>query len=215
MLDLTMEMETPAAAPGLPELRPTLGNISDFQWSPEDVTRLRIMWEGGRSASIIANEFGGGMTRNAVLGKIWRLGYRKEKTTVSLRNTSPWLTRRDEQALKEAKIKKMTDRAEKEKQRKELEQNRRKQRLEAALVPDDPIIDVNTPLPTSRLVKLLALRDGLCHWPLGDPLSKSFSYCGADSDIGRTYCPGHMAMAYYPPQRRLRNNQLRSPARVF
>lgn len=41
-------------------------------WTEERVKRLRELWRDGRSATEIANELGG-VSRNAVIGKIHRL----------------------------------------------------------------------------------------------------------------------------------------------
>src|SRR4051812_833531 len=43
-------------------------------WTDERVERLKKLWSDGLSASQIAAELGGGVTRNAVIGKVHRLG---------------------------------------------------------------------------------------------------------------------------------------------
>jgi len=44
-----------------------------MSWSDERVEKLKKMWSEGQSASQIAKELGG-VTRNAVIGKVHRLG---------------------------------------------------------------------------------------------------------------------------------------------
>ena len=44
-----------------------------MSWSDERVEKLKKMWAEGQSASQIAKELGG-VTRNAVIGKVHRLG---------------------------------------------------------------------------------------------------------------------------------------------
>lgn len=44
-----------------------------MSWTDERVEDLKRLWADGLSASIIAKQLGG-TTRNAVLGKVWRLG---------------------------------------------------------------------------------------------------------------------------------------------
>jgi len=39
-----------------------------------------------------------------------------------------------------------------------------------------------------------------CRWPLGDPLSEDFAYCGLQPAPGRSYCAGHCRLAYQPPK---------------
>lgn len=44
-----------------------------MSWTDERVEMLKVMWTEGKSASQIAKELGG-VTRNAVIGKVHRLG---------------------------------------------------------------------------------------------------------------------------------------------
>ena len=44
-----------------------------MSWTPDRVEALKKMWSDGQSASQIASDLGG-VTRNAVIGKIHRLG---------------------------------------------------------------------------------------------------------------------------------------------
>ena len=47
----------------------------DVGWTDERVARLKKLWsETGKSAAEIARELGGGLSRNAVIGKVHRLG---------------------------------------------------------------------------------------------------------------------------------------------
>ena len=43
-------------------------------WTEERVKKLTLLWKSGNSASKIAVELGEGVSRNAVIGKIHRLG---------------------------------------------------------------------------------------------------------------------------------------------
>jgi GcrA cell cycle regulator len=42
-----------------------------------------------------------------------------------------------------------------------------------------------------------------CRWPLGDPASEDFVYCGIGKAKGRSYCAGHCRLAYKPPNARV------------
>src|SRR5262249_56803399 len=44
-------------------------------WDDDLVERLKLLWADGVSASAIALEFGRGITRNAIIGKVHRLGF--------------------------------------------------------------------------------------------------------------------------------------------
>ena len=52
-------------------------------------------------------------------------------------------------------------------------------------------------------VGLEDIREGACRWPLGDPTSEDFVYCGVQTAKGRSYCAGHCRMAYKPPNSRV------------
>lgn len=56
-------------------------------WTDARVARLKALWADGLSASQIADELGGRITRNAVLGKVHRLQLptRKTKTRAPVR----------------------------------------------------------------------------------------------------------------------------------
>lgn len=57
-------------------------------------------------------------------------------------------------------------------------------------------IDAEAPTDGSG-VTLVDLKYGQCKWPLGDPLSSRFRFCGGNTS-GNTYCPHHARMAYVP-----------------
>ena len=40
-----------------------------------------------------------------------------------------------------------------------------------------------------------------CFWPIGDPKSPDFHFCGAAVEPGATYCLAHSAQAYLPSSR--------------
>jgi GcrA cell cycle regulator len=53
-----------------------------------------------------------------------------------------------------------------------------------------------------RRLRLEEIRDSACRWPLGDPRSGDFAYCGLTPIGGQSYCAGHCQMAYRSPQAR-------------
>ena len=50
-----------------------------------------------------------------------------------------------------------------------------------------------------RRVRFEEIREFACRWPLGDPGSGDFAYCGLTPVEGRSYCAGHCRLAYRPP----------------
>jgi GcrA cell cycle regulator len=53
-----------------------------------------------------------------------------------------------------------------------------------------------------RRLRFEDIREAACRWPLGDPRSGDFAYCGLEPVEGQSYCAGHCRMAYRPPQAR-------------
>ncbi len=101
-------------------------------WTEERIALLRELWSEKRPARDIAAAIGGGVSRNAVIGKANRLGL-------------------SESVADPAKT--------------------------VALYPDNP-------------------KRGLCQWPLGDPATDDFKYCGAHVYLQQSYCLEHCGQAY-------------------
>ena len=58
-------------------------------WSEDRVETLKKLWEQGLSASQIATQLGMGVTRNAVIGKVHRLGLSGRATTSRMKSHRP------------------------------------------------------------------------------------------------------------------------------
>jgi GcrA cell cycle regulator len=52
------------------------------------------------------------------------------------------------------------------------------------------------------------LKEAMCRWPLGDPASSDFRYCGSPTHVG-PYCPYHGGLAYQPTDARRRDRERR------
>ena len=61
-------------------------------WTEERVKKLTILWKSGNSASKIAIELGEGVSRNAVIGKIHRLGLSERGSKSNLSRAKKILT---------------------------------------------------------------------------------------------------------------------------
>ncbi len=57
-----------------------------------------------------------------------------------------------------------------------------------------------------RRVRFDEIRELACRWPLGDPRSGDFAYCGLKPAERRSYCAGHCRMAYRAPTARARQS---------
>lgn len=146
------------------------------QWGPQRVTDLKKLWSDGFSASQIADELGG-LTRNAVIGKVNRLGLsgRVKKTCSTPR------PRRVPTPHGHWQVKKIAAKA------------------GATLIEPElpPISVIDDEIPLARRKQLLELTAHSCRWIVGDP-SKEHFYCGDESaDLygGRPYCASHRARA--------------------
>src|SRR6188472_946672 len=59
-----------------------------MSWTDERIATLTKMWEGGATASQIADELGG-VSRNAVIGKAHRLGLKARPSPVKANEPKP------------------------------------------------------------------------------------------------------------------------------
>lgn len=145
-------------------------------WTDERVANLKKLWLDGLSASQIAKQLGG-VTRNAVIGKVHRLGLSgraapSQPSRPTLRVSRP----RPTQAPSAPRRIEPAPRS-------------------AAPVPAQPR-PVMPDLPGTATV--LTLGSHMCKWPIGDPSSNEFSFCGRRSDEGHPYCVEHSRVAYQP-----------------
>jgi GcrA cell cycle regulator len=136
-------------------------------WTTERVDQLRRFVEAGFSCGQIAGEIG--LTRNAVIGKIHRLGlWRRIDPTLRAktrpRRAAVFSQRRTLQVMFAAAT--------------------------AATAPADEVVD------SAKRCSLFELAEGKCRWPMSDPGAKDFCFCGNDAVGGLSYCVGHARLAY-------------------
>src|SRR5215210_7113136 len=161
-------------------------------WTKGRIERLKELWGEGLSASQIAAELGEGVSRNAVLGKAHRLGLAQGEAKVASTPRPRKPTRPPDPApAVEPPPQNDPDAA-------PMMSNRPP--TEAAELPrrDEAIV------PQSEGVTIMELREGVCRWPLGDPTTAEFRYCGARAVEGLPYCAHHAQMAYQPATERKR-----------
>jgi GcrA cell cycle regulator len=152
-----------------------------MSWDGERVELLRKLWQDGISASRIAAQLGAGITRNAVIGKVHRLGLAgRAKPAASA--TAP----RAKRAVSHAPQKTVALRGNTVMLREVVVA----EEYETAVKPEAVVI------PISERVTITELRDNMCRWPLGDPLAPEFRYCGTRCDPADPYCLPHGRMAY-------------------
>lgn len=162
-----------------------------MSWTDERVELLRKLWTDGLSASQIAGELAEGITRNAVIGKVHRLGLSgRAKPAASLRPRPPKVVRQQP-----------TIRTHVPMMRGNLAFAMAPQVM--AVAQPRPVAEVVVPM--NEPVTIMELRESTCRWPIGDPATTEFRYCGGEAAIGQgPYCRFHSRLAYQPVQSRSR-----------
>lgn len=164
-------------------------------WTEERVEVLKKLWSDGLSASQIAGRLGG-VTRNAVIGKVHRLGLSGRATTSRMRSARPRL--------------RIAATANAQRPQRPTYATVGNAALKVAFAPARPEIalmlvpnlaEVLDDVPVLK-VDLLDLKECMCRWPLGDPQSEGFAFCGRPKTGGASYCEHHAGIAYYSMQRR-------------
>jgi GcrA cell cycle regulator len=158
-------------------------------WTPEAVEDLKRLALEGRSASGIAAALGIG-SRNAVIGKANRIGIKlnggaRGKPRAS-RGRAKWAMVRDYEPgadIPSSAVDPTRDPGVK----------RGAERRAAAWIFGEAEIGE---MPRVRFDEIPELA---CRWPLGDPRTGEFAYCGLMPAKGHSYCAGHCRMAYRPP----------------
>jgi GcrA cell cycle regulator len=51
---------------------------------------------------------------------------------------------------------------------------------------------------TARRLTLMELTEKTCKWPIGDPATPNFWFCGLPVQPGKPYCEAHVGVAYQP-----------------
>ncbi len=163
-----------------------------MSWNDERVDLLSKRWLEGRSASQIAAELGQGVTRNAVIGKVHRLGL---SGRAKLASPAPATRSRAKPAAREEGRMPV-----------ETSPAAAQTSIAAALPVAAPIArpTADVVIPFSNRVTIMELRDTMCRWPLGDPTSADFRYCGSRSGALGPYCEEHARLAFQPTQERRR-----------
>jgi GcrA cell cycle regulator len=185
-----------------------------MSWTEERVETLKKMWAEGQSASQIAKELGG-VTRNAVIGKVHRLGLSNRAGGGGAPTKAP---------AKEAPAKPASTKA--------RPAARKADRPADDPAPEKPasekpsaaparkaIIPAGQPLPpqpsaneispealetvrevekTAKRLTLMELTERTCKWPIGDPATEDFWFCGLPVQAGKPYCEAHVGVAFQP-----------------
>ena len=185
-----------------------------MSWSDERVDLLKRLWGEGQSASQIAKELGG-VTRNAVIGKVHRLGLSNRNGSATAANAAPADTPEAEAAKpagKPAPKPAATPAAQPEPEQEEAEPFTAPVRIKAIIPAGQPLppqpsaneIDPAALAKVSEIEKkakrltLMELTERTCKWPVGDPATEDFWFCGLPVQTGKPYCEAHVGVAFQP-----------------
>ncbi|MGC0224468.1 GcrA family cell cycle regulator [Pseudooceanicola nitratireducens] len=189
-----------------------------MSWTDERVELLKKMWTEGQSASQIAKELGG-VTRNAVIGKVHRLGLSNRSGGGSA-SAAPAAAAKPEAKPKPAAKPAATPAPAPEP---EVEEDDDEPRTTSAAPQGVPsrkaIVPAGQPLPPqpsaneispealakvnavekkAKKLSLMELTERTCKWPVGDPATEKFWFCGLPVQAGKPYCEAHVGVAFQP-----------------
>lgn len=148
-------------------------------WNDERVATLRKLWAEGLSASQIAKQLGG-VTRNAVIGKVHRLGLAGRATP----------SRPAKRPVRPARPRVISPTA---------PRLRPASNMPAVVIPElEPLR-----FDDGKAATVLTLNESMCKYPIGDPTDASFAFCGRSAACG-PYCQDHARLTYQPSQSKRR-----------
>lgn len=196
-----------------------------MSWTDERVETLKKMWAEGQSASQIAKELGG-VTRNAVIGKVHRLGLSNRATGTSGKDeveTPAAAAPRVEAAPKPAEPARAAEpKPAAPAPRPSAPINPTVAQVVNNVTPlplRKSIVPAGQPLPPqpsaneispealasvrevekhAKKISLMELTERTCKWPIGDPATEDFWFCGLPSTAGKPYCEAHVGVAFQP-----------------
>jgi GcrA cell cycle regulator len=146
-------------------------------WTDARVETLKALWLSGLSAAQVAAGLGG-VTRNAVIGKLHRLGVagRAGASLPGVQTARPPVCRLAPTTFQ-----------------------RSARRLRPRARPPGPSLSAPAPIASEGpplVADLLSLGPHACRWPIGEPAAGGFGFCGRPAEGGGSYCAGHRARAY-------------------
>ena len=192
-----------------------------MSWTDERIERLTKMWEGGATASQIAEELGG-VSRNAVIGKAHRLGLKARPSPVKPNDkdtaapasapkapraeTAPRPVAAPRPAPPAAPIPRhapvplaageTAPRIVSVGPGGFLRQGPGDQQAPIPPAPPRRLVPAKPSAEIAAKTGLLDLNDRICRWPMGHPGEPDFHFCGDKVNPGFPYCVQHCGRAY-------------------
>ncbi len=186
-----------------------------MSWTDERVEMLKKMWSEGQSASQIAKELGG-VTRNAGIGKVHRLGLSNRTSGAAPAPAAAKPEAKPKPAKAEARAKPAPKAAPADDAGTDAPAAAE---TRVVVSPRKQIIPAGQPLPPqpsaneispealakvseiekkAKKLSLMELTERTCKWPVGDPATDDFWFCGLPAQAGKPYCEAHVGVAFQP-----------------
>jgi GcrA cell cycle regulator len=153
-------------------------------WDDERVEKLKRLHAEGLSGAAIAEQLGR-VTRNAVIGKIFRLGLsgRAPSTSAAARRRAgvrrAAVIRSGAKSLKASTIKRISPGD-----------------LVPKITPEEQAAIAASQAADVARVSFAELTDKQCKWPVGEVGAPGFGFCGDERVPGKSYCLAHTCRAY-------------------
>ena len=139
-----------------------------MSWNQQKVDNLKKLWNEGVATSRIGEQLG--FTKNAVIGKAFRLGLERRqnsrKKTAQSQSVSSVTMYRETSVTGNSQIT----------PKREVTRRREKFSFKKSIVGTGSFKS--------------------CQWPIGDPLEEGFHYCGGQNIPTKPYCIEHYKKAY-------------------
>ena len=180
-----------------------------MSWTDERVEMLKKMWGEGQSASQIAKELGG-VTRNAVIGKVHRLGLSNRTAGAAPAKPEPKAkpaSKPEPKAKSAPKTEAARPAPSAAPETKSAIPARRQIIPAGQPLPPQPsaneispeaLAKVNEVEKKAKKISLMELTERTCKWPVGDPATPDFWFCGLPVQSGKPYCEAHVGVAFQP-----------------
>jgi GcrA cell cycle regulator len=158
-----------------------------MEWTAKAIDLLRALWAEGHSTAEIGRRMG--VTKNAIVGKAHRLDLPARPSPIRKEAGAAAPAPRRKPSARDAAV------------------PAHRAAVQAPPSPSSsPPVPAPAPTPTAALAATAAPAAAVrhfpraslrsCCWPIGEPGTREFRFCGAEADPGRPYCADHSAIAY-------------------
>jgi len=171
-------------------------------WTQERINLLVELWMSGKSASTVAKEIGN-ISRNAVIGKVHRLGiasrinlkkiYRPKPKKVPSSETDQVIP---DEIMFDISSFLLPDSDPDPDPDAELIRIKPARKMSLSRSYSKRMALLSDPASSVKKLSLLELNKKSCRWPSGDPGTFEFSFCGANCESNGPYCDHHSKIAY-------------------